>query len=186
MVADDELSMTPKQIRRRAQRAGKKANKEYHRLYKPVAEWDNEELARGRPRSKDGYFSGPKPKWVTREIHEEALRRFTEQTKAEMRTMVGSSLYLLKAIIEDDQMVYDDEGQPIRHMTPASTKLDAAKFLLEQVLGKPKQHVEGDLQVQIAHILAGSVLNVEAEDIIELTAGEDEEEEDDEEEDDED
>src|SRR6478609_9046244 len=33
--------------------------------WKPVEEWDDEELARGRPRNSLGTFTGRKPGWVT-------------------------------------------------------------------------------------------------------------------------
>jgi hypothetical protein len=84
-TSDGKL-LTPKQIRARARRRAKRAEmmseEEFQALYKPVDEWDLEELSRGRPRNAKGEFRGPAPKWITRDIHERAMERF----KAAIRT----------------------------------------------------------------------------------------------------
>ena len=50
----------------------------------------------------------------------------------------------------------DIKGRP---MVPASTKLDAAKFLLEHVVGKPTQRVENDVSVKLQSILGVVMAN---------------------------
>jgi hypothetical protein len=50
----------------------------------------------------------------------------------------------------------DDKGKPI---IPASTKLDAAKFLLEHTVGKPTQRIESDVSVRLQTILAQVMVN---------------------------
>src|SRR5690606_22385580 len=134
--------LTPKQVRARLRRRGKRMDllteQEQTVLYrKPVEEWDNEELARGRPRNSNGHFSGPAPKWITREIHEQAMERYTAVVKSSMNATTVDALEVLGHIINNDE--YDEKGRPV---VPASTKLDAAKFLIEHVVGKPKQRIE--------------------------------------------
>ncbi len=47
--------------------------------YKPVSEWDLEELGRGRPRNRNGSFAGGSaPKWLTPAIEAERRRRLKE------------------------------------------------------------------------------------------------------------
>jgi hypothetical protein len=94
----DGKLMTPKQIRARARRRGEKAKRkgrqgkagaimtpdELAAMYKPLEDWDLEELARGRPRAQDGTFRGRSTGWINRETHEEAMKRFKEVVKTEL------------------------------------------------------------------------------------------------------
>src|SRR4051794_20110709 len=76
-----EKSLSPKQLRARARRLaekGKSPANELELLYKPIEQWDAEELAKGRPRAVDGTFKGRPPTWVTRELYEQAMSRFTQ------------------------------------------------------------------------------------------------------------
>jgi hypothetical protein len=50
----------------------------------------------------------------------------------------------------------DDKGKPI---VPASTKLDAAKFLMEHIVGKPTQRIENDVSVKLQAILGVAMAN---------------------------
>src|SRR5688572_29031807 len=77
--------MTKKQIRARARRGRKITERELELLYKPMDEWDEEELARGRPRAADGTFRGKSPSWITREQYETALGRFKQIVEGRMR-----------------------------------------------------------------------------------------------------
>lgn len=164
MSADGKL-LTPKQIRARARRRSEKARRsgkmknlmteqEFEALYKPMEEWDMDELARGRPRDKNGGFAGAKPKWITRQIHEEAMERFTTVIKTEMGVQSITALDTLKMILTDEQT--DERGKPV---VPASAKMQAATFLLEHVVGKPKQHVQQDISVKLQGVLASVMAN---------------------------
>lgn len=144
-----------KQLRARARRKKQGFDTpEYKRLYKPVEEWDAEELARGRPRDKNGGFQGKPPRWITRELHEESMTRFRQVIRDGMNTRTNDALTVIKNILDDDER--DENNKPI---VSASTKLDAAKFLVEHVLGKPKQHIETDISVRLQGLLATSVVN---------------------------
>ena len=158
--ADGKL-LTPKQIRARARRRAARLEKsimteqEMNVLYrKPIAEWDLDELARGRPKNAQGHFKGPKPQWVTQIVHEEAMELYKSAIRTNMRSTTVSALDLLQEVINDDNV--DDKGKPF---VPASVKVDVAKFLIEHAIGKPVQHVEGDISVKLQGILGQVMVN---------------------------
>lgn len=155
------LVMNRKQMRQRVRRSksmGKKRGRsaDFDKLYKPVSEWDHEELARGRPRDKNGEFRGLAPRWVTREVHEEAMTRFRQVIRDDMNSLTPSAIGVIQQILDDNE--YDEKGKPV---TPASVKLSAATMLVEQVLGKPKQKVETDISVRMQGMLASVVVTPE-------------------------
>ncbi|MEV0811422.1 hypothetical protein [Micromonospora sp. NPDC050200] len=82
-MADRELSRKPKEIRKRLRR-GDNLERDLAMLeeagHKPVSEWDDEELAKGRPRDRRGSFSGRAPEWRKEQVEAEALRRHKEAT----------------------------------------------------------------------------------------------------------
>lgn len=151
--------LTPKQIRARARRKAKRhevmSEQELDYLYqKPVEEWDMEELARGRPRNSRGGFSGPKPKWITSAVHERAMERYTAAVKTDMQATTVDALDAIRWIIQNEDV--DDKGKPV---VPPSTKLEASKFLLEHVVGKPTQRIESDVSVKLQGILGQVMVN---------------------------
>jgi len=155
--------LTPKQIRARARRAAKRSRSngkalmselEFERLYKPVDQWDLEELARGRPRDKDGTFRGRKPGWITREVHERAMELFVEQTRGEMGALTPDALDAIRWVVQNEDT--DERGKLV---VPAAAKNQAAMFILEHVVGKPKQRMEADISVKLQGILAGVMVN---------------------------
>jgi hypothetical protein len=153
LSADGKL-LTPKQIRARARRKAARGNlmttQEQEIIFtKPIDEWDLEELSRGRPRATDGTFRGPKPRWITREVHEQSMDLFKAALKTEMNYTTVTAMDVLRATIQNEEV--DDKGKPL---VPASTKVDAAKFLIEHVVGKPKQHIDADVSVKLQGILA--------------------------------
>lgn len=121
-------------------------------LSKPVEDWDLEELARGRPRNAQGTFAGRPPSYISREIHEKAMDRFKEMVRTDMRSHTVIAMNVLKDILEDDDI--DEKGKPT---TPASVKVDVAKFLIEHLVGKPTQPIQADINVKLQGIL-GAVL----------------------------
>jgi len=121
---------------------------------KPIEDWDLEELARGRPRNSKGTFSGPKPKWINAQVHEQAMERYTAAVKTDMRATTVDALGAIKWIVQNEDV--DDKGKPI---VPVSTKLEASKFLLEHVVGKPTQRIESDVSVKLQAILGQVLVN---------------------------
>lgn len=157
-VGPDGKLLTPKQIRARARRRAKRAEMmsdlEFETAYKPIEEWDLEELARGRPRNMNGNFRGATPKWVNREVHERAMDLFKQAIKSEMNAATPKAMDAILHMIQNEEV--DEKGKPI---VPASTKLDAAKFLLEHIVGKPTQRVENDISVKLQAILGSVMVN---------------------------
>lgn len=149
-VPEQKVLMTKKkQIRRRVRRRGVISLEEFETLYKPLDEWDDEELARGRPRDKNGGFSGAAPMWITRQMHEEILNRFKKVVKRDMRKNTLTALTVVHHILTDQRV--DPKGKPL---VPASTRLDAAKFLIEHEIGKPTQEVKSDVSIKLQAVLA--------------------------------
>lgn len=159
-LSSDGKLLTPKQMRARARRRMKKARpellteEEFNALYKPVEEWDLEELARGRPRSPDGTFRGPKPKWISAAVHEQSLELFRKTIRSEMSAKTVTALDVFDYLLNNENV--DMKGRPI---VPPSVKLQAAQFLLEHVVGKPTQRVEADISVKLQGLLAAAIVN---------------------------
>lgn len=138
-----------KQARARARRNVREREKSLALLYKPVDQWDDEELARGRPRAADGTFRGATPEWVNRAVHEEALKRFTEVSRGEQQATVPLALSTIRTILTNEDL--DDRGKPV---VPWGVKADVAKWSIEHLLGKPTQRHEMDISVKLQGILA--------------------------------
>lgn len=152
------LSSNPKQKRVRARRRLAKGQRitesAWDDLYKPLDEWDPEELARGRPRNADGSFRGRPPKFVTRELHERAMERFKTLIRDDMNAQSMTALRTIQMVLESEEV--DGKGKPI---VSATAKMDAAKFLIEHVVGKPKQPVQQDISVKLQGILGAVMMN---------------------------
>lgn len=125
-----------------------------HGAKKPLSEWDEEELARGRPRDRRGGFAGSQSQYVTRAAHEEAIRRFTDLTQSNMRALIPKALAMVEIILDCNDV--DARGKPV---IPYGVKLDAAKWTIEHLVGKPTQRVEADISVRLQGILAGVMIN---------------------------
>lgn len=153
----NQRSESPKQLRARARRMAAKGKQPpvemIAKLYKPLEEWDEEELARGRPRAKDGSFAGKPPAWISRELHEEIVQRFATIVKTKMNEHTVEALNVVNWILTCDDT--DDNG---RLIIAPGIKLEAAKFLIEHVVGKPTQRVEGDISVKLQAILGQAIV----------------------------
>lgn len=138
----ETLSKDPKQIRRRIRRAEGKIQADVdlyleERYNKPIEQWDLEELARGRPRDKNGEFRGVTPKWITPTVQKEARRRLLDHAFGTMAGHVDLAIQTIANLIKSEEV--DDKGKPI---VDARTKLQACIFILEHLMGKPKAVVE--------------------------------------------
>lgn len=137
-----KLSRNPAQIRNRLRRK-QKTNSEDFQMYtelvwkKPIEEWDNEELARGRPRDKNGKFVGKSPSWATPAIAAEAKRRLMTHTFGKLAGHIDQAVVVIGNLLVSEEV--DDKGRPI---VDAKTKLAAATFIIEHTLGKPKALIE--------------------------------------------
>jgi len=156
---EKDYKLTPKQIRARARRAGGLENlsdreiQALKKTMKPIEQWDLEELARGRPRDKNGGWTGRAPSWVTREWHEKAVNQFKQRIRMDMQSHTIVAVDTLLELLNDN--TEDNRGR--LRVTP-STKADIAKFLIEHLLGKPKQPIEADINLKLQGILGAALV----------------------------
>ncbi len=149
--------MTGKQVRSRARRVlqkGKRLDDETFEAWagKPIDQWDLEELARGRPKNGSGDFRGKPPQYMPRAVHERIAERFKMLVRDQMNQNSVQALGVIGNLLGNDEV--DDKGRPI---VPPSVKLDAAKWLVEHVVGKPVQPTQQDISVKLQGIL-GAVM----------------------------
>lgn len=156
-----------KRLRQKARRKQGEAQKALEELMKPIEEWDEEELAHGRPRDAGGQFRGQKPKWISSQIHEEALRRFKDLSQADLRGLVPVALERIRWAITCEDT--DDDG---RRIVPISTSVDAAKWAVEHLLGKPTQRIEGEISVKLQALLGMAMVNPSGKEAIEVAVRE--------------
>lgn len=126
--------------------------------FKPVKDWDMEELSRGRPRHQDGSFRGHKPTWVTQEIHQEALDRLKDGIRTGLRTHAVRAIEVLGEML--DSQAEDHRGRPL---VPAAAKIDVAKFLVEHLVGKPVQPIQNDISIKLQGVLAAVLVQPDYE-----------------------
>ncbi|KIR64738.1 hypothetical protein [Micromonospora haikouensis] len=147
-MTNRELSRKPRRIRDRL-RHGTNPERDLAMLeeigYKPVSEWDNEELARGRPRNKRGTFAGPSPSWLSEAIQAEARKRLKERT---FSAVMAHSEAVMKVLV-------DLATDPA---TPAGVRADIGKFIYEQLHGKAKAHVDVGAQAAPRVAIAAAIV----------------------------
>lgn len=157
---ESKLSREPSQIRNRLRRKATqpkafKADLEMliEAGYKPVEDWDLEELARGKPRDKDGKFRGRPSRWITSEVAQEAKKRLVQETLGGLSTHVHSAIKTIAWLLTCDEV--DDKGKLI--VDPA-TKLKAAMFVIENIAGKPKAVVEVEAADFTRRMIASAII----------------------------
>lgn len=173
------LSEKPSAVRRRIRTNGKKIERDVSMLYKPIDEWDMEELARGRPRNKAGTFTGPAPAWLTPLIIKQAKDRLRVLTRDEVAVYSGDAVRVMHKLMTNEDTDFD--GKPI--VSP-SVRLQAAAYLLDQTIGKPTTPVEVTGNVVLESLMAKVLVNEDgtpAHPVIDAEVVEDEVEDDDEE-----
>lgn len=146
-----------RRAKRKLARGDRLSDEEFNKICKPVEEWDIEELARGYPKKKDGKFPGVPPNLMLRtEMSERVEALFKQHVRLGMRGSTVSALKVIQDILDNTDT--DNRGKAL---VSASAKLDAAKFLVEHLLGKPTQRVEEDISVKLSGLLAGVMVSPE-------------------------
>jgi hypothetical protein len=145
-----ELSHRPEQMRNRIRRKAGRADEEidhYIKVHyqKPIDEWDWEELAKGRVRDKRGGFRGRAAPWITPLVVREARRRLIEGVYGELGTSAKYALQTLHRLVTDGEV--DDK-----------VALDAAKYIIDHIIGKPKALVEIDASDNVRQFLARALV----------------------------
>lgn len=122
-------------------------------LYKPVDQWDWEELTKGRPRTRNGDFDAIVPTWLTPLVQREAERRLIRMSRQKLAGYVDQAIETFARLITNEET--DDHGKPI---VPPSVKLEAAKFVWENTVGKAPTKVEVEASEGVFELLAGAMV----------------------------
>lgn len=154
--ADPELATAVrKRIRRRPGGIPTEDDmRELMNAIKPIEEWDLEELARGRPRTPDGTFSSKRPTYIQPLVRREVARRLPEVAKSKLQAHVSLAITTMASLLKDNEC--DESGRPI---VPSSVKLEAAKYIIDQTIGKPTTSVRVDTGDQLRGLLAAALVN---------------------------
>lgn len=94
-----------------------------------VEDLDDEELARGYPRNRNGGFSGRPPKVIPLVIHQRIQREFYARIEEKMRTALPDAVEMLAKVA-------------VNPLTEDRDKLKAIDMLLNRLMGKPPERVE--------------------------------------------
>lgn len=146
------LSDSKKQARARARRAHARQQRidaEIDLMYKPLDEWDEEELAKGVPRELWGRKAAGQLKWMPRAVHEEIVDRYQVIVKDKMRELSLPAITQLQTLLMNEEV--DRRGKPL---VSANVKVTIIQLLLEHVVGKPTQRIEADVSVKMQAMLA--------------------------------
>lgn len=163
----DRMSKTPAQMRNRLRRALKRAQEtgndadlrweiaKYGEVtgFKPVEEWDLEELAHGKPRNKAGTFAGRGPTWITPDIIRQAKKLLHDKTLSKLAAHTDTAVEVVKKLMTNDDV--DDKGRPI---VDARTKLAAAQFVVEHIIGKPEKIITVDATDSARQVFAAAIV----------------------------
>ncbi|MCF7552216.1 hypothetical protein [Pseudonocardia sp. WMMC193] len=156
--------------RRRAKTKAARADisDEIEVLYgKPIEDWDDEELVRGRPRDRSGRFLGRRPAWLTPALQAERQRRLRQLMADDLGTFAADALRTIHSVMMDDSR--DDEGKP---RVPASVRVDAGKYLVDQFMGKATATVDVHAGSQLGELLSGILVNPDGEPSHQIIEGE--------------
>ena len=161
-MAEDRKSdeyRTKHNARRRAAKKAENLGAEIAIVYeKPIEEWDDEEITRGRPRASDGTFRGRVPKWMTPTLQVERQRRLRQLMADDLGTFAADALRVIHSVMMDDRR--DVDGKLV---VPASVRVDAGKYLLDQFLGKAKVSVDVNEYNPLLELMGGILVNPDGE-----------------------
>jgi hypothetical protein len=149
-------SKNPHAIRDRSRRRGYATADEARILAsvrKPIEDWDVDELAHGRPRDANGKFTGVSPKWITPAIEAEARSRLHRLAFGDLAAIVQEAVKVVADTIRSTET--DENGRPV---VSNRDRMDAAKFVVEHVIGKPKQRVDVEPGDSLKGLLAGALI----------------------------
>lgn len=123
-----------------------------------LEDWDDEELIRGYRRNRNGKF-GVAPKYIPRELQQEAFRRLIARGD---RTMKGAYVKSINKLVD---LAQNADSEKVR--------LDAIKTVLERVAGKVPDKVLVAREEPWEGILADAIVPLSEADPIELIPGDD-------------
>lgn len=100
-----------------------------------LADWDDEELWRGRKRDKGGAWRGRPPELVPRSVHEELNRRKFNLAHEELNDAVVDAVRYQVSVLKDE------------NADPA-LRMRAAENITERVLGKPIDRAQVEVSLR--------------------------------------
>lgn len=107
-----------------------------------LEDWDNEELIRGYRRGRNGKF-GPRPRFISQEVQQEAFRRLVTRGDRKMKQAYIKS-------IED--LIYIAQ-----HASSEKVQLDAIRELQNRIVGKVPERVHVGIDQPWEDMLADSI-----------------------------
>jgi hypothetical protein len=119
-----------------------------------LEDWDNEELIRGYRRNRSGRF-GEAPKYISREIQQEAFRRLIGRGERKMKQAYVEAVEALVKLA--------------RSADSEKVRLDAIKTLMERVVGKVPDVVQVSREQPWEAMLADAIVPLSEAIPIELT-----------------
>jgi len=144
------ITATKDRVRRRHKAMSAELDDDIINYYgKPVSEWDFQELQYGRTREADGTFNmtGPTPTWITPAIMAEAQRRLKLMTRDRMGHYAGAAIAVMAKLM--------------RNSRSDLVKFNAAKYILDQIIGMPTQRVEIDEGPTAAEFMADFLIELD-------------------------
>jgi hypothetical protein len=144
---------------------------------KPISEWDFEELQHGKPRNRYGKLDnkGKTPSWMTPVLMAEAQRRLKQMTRDQLGHYAGAAIGVMAELMSRSRV--------------DMVRFNAAKYILDQIIGMPTQRVEVEEGHSAAEFMADFLVELDGRqhkvlegEVVSLTFDEDydDEEEDDE------
>jgi len=116
---------------------------------KPVSEWDFEELQAGRTRNPDGTITitGVVPTWITPAIMAEAQKRLKLMTRDRMGHYAGAAISVMAKLMHSSKSDL--------------VKFQAAKYILDQIIGMPTQRVDVNEGPTAAEFMADFLIELD-------------------------
>jgi hypothetical protein len=147
----DDPKVLRKRARVRQERMLEEVNSDIEKMYgKPVSEWDFQELQAGQPRNEYGEIvprMGPVPAWITPAIMAEAQKRLKLMTRDRMGHYAGAAIGVMAKLMKSSRSDL--------------VKFQAAKYILDQIVGMPTQRVEVDGEVNVATFMAEFIVELD-------------------------
>lgn len=94
-----------------------------------IEELDNEELARGYPRASDGTFRGRPPQIIPTAVHNRMRKELFERAEVQLKKDLPDAAAFMSKVIANEEV-------------DIKTRLDAAKWLIERVMGKNPTQIQ--------------------------------------------
>jgi len=94
-----------------------------------ISELDDEELARGYPRSKNGTFQGNRPKVIPTMMYNRMRKELFDRADTKLRSGLMDAATLMTNVINNDKV-------------DPKVRMDAAKWVFERMMGKTPDRIE--------------------------------------------